>query len=93
MDIKRKISPRLGDDLVIRIFFAETTTSPGQIQIQERSLKLGNSQGELNSSPIEINGNGVELTAQSKGRYHEVPVRETKIGPGAIIQRDSDGAL
>lgn len=73
MDIKRKLSPHLGDDLAIRIYFGEiihqptsSTTSPSSpLALQTTSLL---------SDDVKPSGQSIELTTtnRSNGKYHEV---------------------
>jgi hypothetical protein len=74
MDIKRKLSPHLGDDLKIRIFFGEiqnfypSSSSPPTSPLPINAPSNGHGKGE----------EGLELVAgnPSQGAYREVPTAE-----------------
>jgi hypothetical protein len=64
MDIKRKISPTLGDDIVIRIFFGEV---------------LSGSLGVSESGGLLTQGGEVEMKSSERvmgARYKEIPRAE-----------------
>jgi hypothetical protein len=89
MDIKRKLSPHLGEDLRIRIFFGETQSvmvsaasppgSPSPLPYHAPSK----SKSSALVSGIEVKeqaeGRSVELVATNRGngsKYQEVPRKE-----------------
>lgn len=71
MDIKRKLSPHLGDDLKIRIYFGEIKHQPSSPPTSPLSLHTPPPQSSLNDDE---NGQSIELAVTNKtnGKYQEI---------------------
>lgn len=98
MDIKRKLSPQLGDDLVIRIHFGEVQSiksdnvgngSPNGLGVVQGKV-TGN--GHMNNINNESKSNEIELTSKpTRGQYQEVPKEEDR--KVTALEDPADGAL
>lgn len=107
MDIKRSVSPQLGDDLVIRIRFGEIryNKSPSPISSPlsntltgKKSTTTSTEIGSMNNTTGRENGFGgesktkdIELTQNIRGHYQEVPKDENR--KVAVLEDPRDGVL
>ena len=95
MDIKRQLSPQLGDDLIIRIYFGEVQSNANTNNSMnlETGVNLGGRGrgGGSGGGDGETKTSDIELTHMLRGQYQGVPKDDEK--KVVVLEDSRDGAL